>query len=114
MYLGLGLRGRARFSAGEHAVVVLGPPRSGKTSAVIVPSVLVHTGPVVSTSTKADVLAATAGARSEVGTVWEFSPCQAGRERLGAQVLRHMSTSVGGARLAAGRWGAQVLGHKGA
>ncbi len=41
---------------------------------MIVPALLSHTGPVVSTSTKPDVLAATAGARSQVGKLWEFDP----------------------------------------
>ncbi len=58
----------------EHAVLVLGPPRSGKTSCVIIPSVLVSPGPVVSTSTKMDVLRATAENRSRLGRVWSFDP----------------------------------------
>ena len=79
VYLGRDREGRSRFSAPEQAVLLLGPPRSGKTSGVIVPSLLAHTGPAVSTSTKPDVLQATAGARSGLGDVWEFSPCVTGR-----------------------------------
>lgn len=58
----------------QQAVMVLGPPRSGKTSALIIPSVLAASGPVVSTSTKIDVLQATAAARSQIGRVWLFDP----------------------------------------
>ena len=48
----------------EHSVMILGPPRSGKTTALIIPNVLASSGPVVSTSTKPDVLDATVAARS--------------------------------------------------
>ena len=41
-------------------LLVLGPPRSGKTVGVLVPSILAHPGPVVSASTKEDVFRATA------------------------------------------------------
>ncbi len=54
--------------------MVLGPPRSGKTTAVVVPNVLAAPGAVVSTSTKSDVLDATAAARSEYGTCQVFDP----------------------------------------
>lgn len=55
-------------------MLLLGPPRSGKSSGLIIPTVLSCPGPVVSTSTKPDILAATARARSQVGRVWEFDP----------------------------------------
>ncbi len=58
----------------QQAVLVLGPPRSGKTSSLIIPSVLSASGPVVSTSTKAEVLRATGAARSRLGRVWLFDP----------------------------------------
>lgn len=58
----------------QQAVLVLGPPRAGKTSALIVPAILAASGPVVSTSTKGEVMCATAGARSELGRVWLFDP----------------------------------------
>jgi type IV secretion system protein VirD4 len=61
----------------EQAVLVIGPPRSGKTRNVVIPAVLGAAGPVVSTSTKVDVLAATAGARRERGRVWLFDPAGA-------------------------------------
>jgi type IV secretory pathway TraG/TraD family ATPase VirD4 len=55
-------------------VLVLGPPRSGKTSSIVVPTVLGAPGAVVSTSTKPDVLRATAHARGSVGPCLLFDP----------------------------------------
>jgi type IV secretory pathway TraG/TraD family ATPase VirD4 len=55
VFLGLASDRQARISQYERAVLLLGPPRSGKSSAVIIPAILSHTGPVVSTSTKPDV-----------------------------------------------------------
>ena len=62
------------FVPPEHSVMILGPPRSGKTSSVIIPNVLAANGPVVSTSTKPDVLDATVGARSSLGQCLLFDP----------------------------------------
>lgn len=58
----------------EHAVLVLGPPRSGKTSEVVIPAVLAAPNAVVSTATKPDVMAATWRARAEIGEVWLYDP----------------------------------------
>ena len=58
----------------EQAVLVLGPPRSGKTSSIVVPTVLGAPGAVVSTSTKPDVLRATAHARRTVGPCLLYDP----------------------------------------
>lgn len=58
----------------QQAAMVLGPPRSGKTTAVVIPAVLAASGPVLSTSTKPDVLAATASARARRGRCWLFDP----------------------------------------
>lgn len=51
---------RRCWSAAEDSVGLVGPPRYGKTSGLIIPSVLWWDGPVVSTSTRADVLTFTA------------------------------------------------------
>ena len=72
-YLGHDARGWC-FVPPEHSVMILGPPRSGKTSSVIIPNVLAANGPVVSTSTKPDVLDATVGARSALGQCLLFDP----------------------------------------
>ena len=63
-YVGFSTDGTATWVGAhpEHAVLVLGPPRSGKTSAIIVPAVIAHPGAVVSTSTKPEVAAITAPA----------------------------------------------------
>ena len=73
-YLGLAQDGQWMTADRESAVMVLGPPRSGKTSAVMIPAVLGASGPVISTSTKPDVMEATMRARSELGEVWLFDP----------------------------------------
>lgn len=71
----LGYKNRAWVAAPRQVgTLVIGPPRSGKTSGVIIPNVLAWTGPVVITSTRRDVLDACHGLRSQRGTVWCFDP----------------------------------------
>jgi len=71
----------------ESAVMVLGPPRSGKTSAVMIPAVMGASGAVISTATKPEVMRATVAARSEVGQTWLFDPT-ASEQRLPDGVRR--------------------------
>ncbi len=73
LFLGEDARGR-RHAASQQAVLVLGPPRSGKTTSRIVPNILGAHGAVVSTSTKDDVLRATAATRGAVGRCLLFDP----------------------------------------
>ncbi len=73
-YLGLTKEAGWRQARSERAVLLLGPPRSGKTSGVIVPAVIAHPGPVVCTSTKPDVLNTTGRARERSGRLWVFDP----------------------------------------
>jgi len=72
----LGLRESQEWAAAdpETAAMILGPPRSGKTSAVMIPALMASSGAVVSTSTKPDVMDATVHARAEIGDVWLFDP----------------------------------------
>jgi type IV secretory pathway TraG/TraD family ATPase VirD4 len=71
----LGYKGRAWVTAPPQVgTLVIGPPRSGKTSGVIIPNVLTWAGPVVITSTRRDVLDACHAPRSERGAVWCFDP----------------------------------------
>lgn len=71
----VGSDARGLVTAGrEQSVLVLGPPRSGKTSTLVVPNVLAAWGPVVSTSTKPDVMAATLAARGRRGACWLYDP----------------------------------------
>ncbi|MHB8465606.1 MAG: type IV secretory system conjugative DNA transfer family protein [Acidimicrobiales bacterium] len=72
-YLGAGASGPVCAGA-ETGLLVLGPPRSGKTSCVLIPNVLLAPGAVIATSTKLDVLNATLGARSRRGNCWLFDP----------------------------------------
>jgi type IV secretion system protein VirD4 len=58
----------------QQALLVLGPPRSGKTSGVAIPNVLAAPGPVVTTSTKPDVMAATLSGRRQLGRCWLLDP----------------------------------------
>ncbi|MGH3265497.1 MAG: type IV secretory system conjugative DNA transfer family protein, partial [Trebonia sp.] len=78
VYLGVGDDGHWRHARPERAVLLLGPPRSGKTSAVIIPALIGHPGPAVCTSTKPDVAAATRAVRSRDGRLWVFDPTGAG------------------------------------
>jgi type IV secretion system protein VirD4 len=58
----------------DAALLVLGPPRKGKTSGLVIPNVLAWPGPVISTSVKPDVLEATVTTRSQLGRCWLFDP----------------------------------------
>jgi type IV secretion system protein VirD4 len=62
------------FAGPESSMLVLGPPRSGKTSAIVIPCVVDAPAAVVSTSTKPDVLAATIRARWQLGNCFVFDP----------------------------------------
>jgi len=103
VYLGLTEGGDRRRARWERAVLILGPPRSGKTSGVIIPSLLCHPGPVVSTSTKPDVLATTKHARGELGTVWQFDPTGTTSAVDGVEVLRWSPV------LCSGEWDGALL-----
>jgi type IV secretory pathway TraG/TraD family ATPase VirD4 len=73
IYLGAGTRAYA-WSGAQQAVLVLGPPRSGKTSSLVIPAVISTPGSVVSTSTKPDVLRFTAAARQQIGPCFVYDP----------------------------------------
>ena len=87
IYLGHDVRGW-RTAEPQHSVLVLGPPRSGKTSSLIVPNILHASGPVLATSTKPDVLDATASARSRSGRCHLFDPTGSVPDRPGVHRLR--------------------------
>jgi hypothetical protein len=70
--------GRAQFGHGlrlplEEHVLVMAPPRTGKTG-LLASIILSYPGPVVSTTTKADVFALTSGIRARRGPVHVFNP----------------------------------------
>jgi type IV secretion system protein VirD4 len=68
------LDGRRVFTDEEAHVAVVAPTRAGKTTRCVIPWLLDHRGPAIVTSTKRDVLEATAGARGRIGRVWVYDP----------------------------------------
>ncbi|MGA3354076.1 MAG: TraM recognition domain-containing protein [Acidimicrobiales bacterium] len=99
IYLGrsLGQRRLPVFARPQDGVLLLGPPRSGKTAAVVIPNVIAACGPVIAASTKADLLATTWAARARIGPVLLYDPggsvpCPDGVERVGWSPLGLAST----------------------
>lgn len=80
--------GRSVWAKPEAHVMALGPPRSGKTSCFMIPNVLAAEGPVISTSTKPDVLEATLAQRCALGRCWLFDPFNEVRAPAGVTRLR--------------------------
>jgi type IV secretion system protein VirD4 len=71
----LGRLGQQTFAAERYRpVMVVGPQRSGKTSAIVVPTLLEWDGPAIVTSIRTDVLAETIDARSQKGKVSVIDP----------------------------------------
>ncbi|WP_416969396.1 type IV secretory system conjugative DNA transfer family protein [Streptomyces sp. 4F14] len=58
----------------EESVIMVAPPREGKTSQIILPEILEFRGTVLATSSKTDVLYDTALLREEHGPVWVLDP----------------------------------------
>jgi len=73
-YLGREASGAPFFTSDRSHLLVLGPPRSGKTSSLVIPNARLFPGAVVVTSTKNDILDAILARRLEVGKVWVFDP----------------------------------------
>ena len=72
-YLGRGRGGPVHLDAESH-LLVLGPPRCGKTTALVIPNLLASEQATIVTSTKVDVMTATAQERARRGRVWVFDP----------------------------------------
>lgn len=68
------LSGHVLQTPAEDNLLLLGVQRSGKTSTVVVPTLLSWTGAAVATSTKEELVALTAGTRRRRGPVWVFAP----------------------------------------
>lgn len=68
IYLGRARNGDA-MSGDERSALIIGPSRSGKTSSIIIPNLLLSTRSVVVTSTKPDVVTAMAGRRIDGATL---------------------------------------------
>lgn len=73
-YFGTNDRGLTVTASPRGAALVIGPPGSGKTQGVVMPSVAFAPAACVSTSMKAEVLAATMAARQQRGRCWLFDP----------------------------------------
>jgi type IV secretion system protein VirD4 len=105
MYLGLEAETWS-WVGPQRSVMVLGPSRSGKTSSLVIPNLLLAEGPVVTTSTKPDVMLATAPHRSGEGWAFLYDPsgeieCPKGVERIGWSPLngaRDWDTAVATAK----------------
>ena len=67
-------RGIDTYVSIEDSVIVLGPPRSGKGLRLIINAILDWAGPLITTSTRNDNLAATMAARAARGQVTVFDP----------------------------------------
>jgi type IV secretory pathway TraG/TraD family ATPase VirD4 len=69
-----GRPGRSLAIGANVQAIVIAAPRSGKTSGVIIPSVLEHEGAAVNTTVRSDVLHATLSRRRRLGRVWVWNP----------------------------------------
>jgi type IV secretion system protein VirD4 len=95
IYVGSGSNGWM-WAGFQRSTLVLGPPRSGKTSSLVIPNILLSDGPVVSTSTKPDVMRATASSRCCDGWAFLYDPsgevdCPHAVERVGWSPLTSAS-----------------------
>jgi type IV secretion system protein VirD4 len=102
------LRGQPMQSPAEDNVLLLGVQRSGKTSAIVVPTLLTWSGATVATSTKEELVNLTHDLRKRIGPTWVFAPLDEDRswlDRLGIPAstwnpLDAASTSGAAAELA--------------
>ena len=96
-----GERTRRRQRRGDRgAVALVGPSRSGKTTAAIA-GILEWEGPAICSSVKADLLAPTLGWRSHLGEVRIYDPTgTTGRQCAAWSPLRHTNTVLGAQRAA--------------
>jgi len=86
----------------RQSVAVLGPTQSGKTTALAIPAILGWDGPVVASSVKTDLAAATWAWREEVGRVWCVDPTGAtGLPPTAWSPLRGAASWAGARRVAA-------------
>ena len=75
--LSLGYKGVRLLRAEErHALVVFGPPQSGKSAAIAIPNLLEWNGVAIASSIKTDLLDATIARRGQLGEVFVIDPFQ--------------------------------------
>jgi len=68
------LDGREIGASFEESILVIGPPRSGKSSSIIIPLCVEAPGPVLVTSIRPDVVRNTTPLRKQIGPVVAFDP----------------------------------------
>lgn len=66
--------GAPLFSSWEFVCLMIAGPRTGKTTAWLVPRILAAPGAVLATSNKRDIVDITRGQRAQNGTTWVFDP----------------------------------------
>lgn len=94
--------GHMLFKSHEDVELLICGPRSGKTSAKVVPDILAAPGPVVATSNKPDVWLLTAGLRARVGPTYLFDPQRITyqRQNFWIDLLRYVRDVESAARMA--------------
>ena len=93
--------GRRARSGDRGAVALVGPSRSGKTTAAI-SAILEWSGPAILASVKSDLLGSTVGWRRELGTVQVYDPTGTTAQAASARwsPLRSAGTTLGAQRAA--------------
>lgn len=68
------VQGRKIAVQKNNHILVIAPPRSGKSSGIIIPALLEHRGPAVSTTVKTDIYNATVKRRQQLGDCFVYNP----------------------------------------
>ena len=101
--LTLGHSGRRLLAAEPRvSLAVIGPTGCGKTVGFAIPALLEWNGPIIATSVKADLIAASYEHRRTRGRVWVYDPTESsGRDHAGWSPLDACGTWPGAMRMAA-------------
>ena len=96
--MALGWNGRQLLRAEErHALVVFGPPQSGKSAGLAVGALLEWEGPTIASSIKTDLLQATVARRRALGRVFVFDPFELSGESTNTWTPLRGATTFDGA-----------------
>jgi type IV secretion system protein VirD4 len=96
--MALGWNGRQLLRAEErHALVVFGPPQSGKSAGLAVGALREWEGPAIASSIKSDLLRATIARRRKLGRVFVFDPFALSGETTNTWTPLRGATSFDGA-----------------
>lgn len=94
--------GRLLACEPQASLAIIGPTGCGKTAGFAIPALLEWDGPVIATSVKADLLAATIAHRRRQGTVWVYDPTRSSGFRTSAwSPLEACGSWAGALRIAA-------------